>query len=169
MWSFEETWSSGEKQSRGAARLPWRCRGSFTTMLAPTALWKYPGVQHLEFKLRDHSHKHRGDFSPIISTRLLSCAKISLGASLCLTRSQYKCWGTSSYKAGPKRMEQLRASRMIWKDRLTVTLLFFQFYVMTSQKNAVKLSHILPLCAALWVPECYRCPEMGDTLVQLGG
>lgn len=66
-------------------------------------------------------------------------------------------------------MEQLRASRMIWKDRLTVTLLFFQFYVMTSQKNAVKLSHILPLCAALWVPECYRCPEMGDTLVQLGG
>lgn len=47
--------------------------------------------------------------------------------------------------------------------------LFFQFYVMTSQKNAVKLSHILPLCAALWIPECHRCPEMGNTLVQLGG
>lgn len=139
----------------------------------PLTLWKNPGVQHLEFKLRGHSHKHRGDFSPIISTRLLSCANTSLGASLCLTRSQCKCWGTSSYKAGPKCMEQLwhRASRMIWKDRLTVTLFFFffQFYVMTSQKNAVKLSHILPLCAALWIPECHRCPEMGNTLVQLGG
>lgn len=46
---------------------------------------------------------------------------------------------------------------------------FSQLHIITGQKNAVKLGHILPLCAAVWIPRCHKCPEMGNTLIQLGG
>lgn len=54
-------------------------------------------------------------------------------------------------------------------DRQLLSFFFFKLYIITDQKSDVKLGHVLPLCAALWIPGCHKCPEMGNTLAQLGG
>lgn len=79
--------------------------------------------------------------------------------------------GTASCKAVPKCTVQFRhrANKVIWEDRQLLSFFFFKLYIVTGQKSDVKLGHVLPLCAALQIPRCHKCPEMGNTLAELGG